>query len=162
VGEVFEAVLAEVACLNVDEVSRRLGEDDLAPVCGGRDTRRPVHVESHVAAADDQGLPGVNAHSHVDAQPDECALSGGCRVDGVGRAVERIEKRVALCVDLATGAERFTQPLTLALEGLRVRVRAELGEQLRGSFDVGEDKRDGAARQLGHTANSRSWTVARR
>jgi hypothetical protein len=50
--------------------------------------------------------------------------------------------------------ERLAQPAAVLFERLSEGVGAELGQQARRLFDVGEDKRDGAARQPAHALNS--------
>src|SRR5204862_7130601 len=51
-------------------------------------------------------------------QPVESSLPGGGSETGVVRAIEGVEERVTLGIDLVSGAERTAQPLTVFLERL--------------------------------------------
>ena len=70
---------------------------------------------------------------------------------GTGRRREREEKSVTLRVhlDAAVVGACFAYQCTVIGERVRVCLRAELVQQRRRAFDVGEDKRDGAGRKLG-------------
>ena len=160
--QVLQAVLAEVARLGVGEISRRLGEHDLAAVRRRADAGGAVDVEADVAAADERRLSRMEAHPDADGQSVERALPGGCGLDGVVRAVEGVEQRVALRVHLMARGERIPQPAPMLLELPSVLLGAELGEQARRPLDVSEEERHGAARQRVHAANSRSWTTVQR
>jgi hypothetical protein len=83
----------------VEEVTRRVREQHLAAVSRGRDPR-PLHdVETDVPLRDPVRLAGVKAHAHANRAAVERALSIQRSGDGVSRARERHEERVALRVD---------------------------------------------------------------
>jgi hypothetical protein len=86
----------------------------------------------------------------MDRESVESALPSGGSKNGVVGAIEGVEQRVALRVDLVSRSECLAQPLTVLLEGLSIRDRTQLGEQARGLLDVSEKECDGTARQLGH------------
>ena len=71
--------------------------------------------------------------------------------DGVLGAREGDEEGVALCVDLVAAGllEGAPQQALVLGEDLAVLV-AQLLEQPRRAFDVGEEERDGSARKLSH------------
>ncbi len=74
--------------------------------------------------------------------------------EGGGRRLEGKEERVALRIDLdpAVVVARTTYNPPVSLEDMGVRVVPELVEQLAGTLDVGEEKRDGAGREcLAHS-----------
>ena len=102
VDEILEPVLSEVADRDValEKSSRRLGEDDLASVRGGRDAGGAVDVHPDVSLVGDDRLAGVEAH----ADADRAGLERSARVAGRGHGVRRPregdEERVALGVDL--------------------------------------------------------------
>jgi hypothetical protein len=100
-------------------------------------------------------LSGVESHPDADRQVVERALAGYGRGDRVVRTGEGVEERVALRIDLASGGERLTEPRQVLLEDRAVVVRAELPEQPGRSLDIGEEKGDGARRELDHARNSR-------
>ena len=67
-----------------------------------------------------------------------------------------VEEPVALSVHLpaVVGGERLAQdPLVLG-EHLSVASAAELAQEIRGALDIGEEKSDGACRQLAHGRRS--------
>ena len=100
--QVLQAVLAEVADRSVrrEEAARRLGDDDLAAVRGGRDPRCSVDVYADVALVGHERLAGVNAHPDADRPGLERPLRLDRGGDGVGGPRERDEERVALRVHL--------------------------------------------------------------
>jgi hypothetical protein len=83
------------------------------------------------------------------ADPDRPVTEGALRLSGgperVGRSGEGDEERVSLCVDLhaAVPLERVAERPPVPGQRLCVGV-AELVQQPRRPFDVGEEKRDGA------------------
>jgi hypothetical protein len=150
------------AGFDVGEIPCRLREHDLTAVRRRADASRSVHVEPDITIADDRRLPCVNAHANTNRQPVESSLPGGGSENGVVRAIEGVEERVTLGIDLVPGAERTAQSLTVFLERLSIRVRTELGEQARGLLDIGEEERDGTAGQLGHARSCGDAAIARR
>jgi hypothetical protein len=116
-----------------------------------------VHVDPDVPLLPDDGLPGMEAHA--DAQLGtgrplvrrERALSGNRRGDRVPAALEAVEERVALGVDLlsAPGGERVADQAAMLRERVGVAF-AEPLEKLRRPLDVREDERDGAAVERRH------------
>ena len=71
--------------------------------------------------------------------------------DGVPRARERVEEGVPLCVDLCAAlvAEMLPQEPAVVADDVAVGV-PELLEQPRRALDIGEEKRDRAAREHTH------------
>jgi hypothetical protein len=126
--QVFQAMLAEVARLDADEVVRRLREHDLTAVRGRADARGAVNVHPDVVVADDGRRSGVDPHPHAQRQSLEGALTGRRRGDGVVGAREREEERVALSVDLVAVSECLAQPAAVLLERACVLVCPELVE----------------------------------
>ena len=85
----------------------------------------------------------------------EITLRIDCRCDRILASLERNEERVALGVDLATVVCRERSSQDALMLGEHVAVHAtQLLQQLGRAFDVGEEKRDGAAGQLAHVADS--------
>ena len=99
-AQVLQPVQAEVAHIGAGEVRRRLRQEHLPPVPGGRDPRRPVHVEPDIALVRPERLAGVQPHPHAHRAARKRALRVGGGGHGVGRAREGDEERVALRVDL--------------------------------------------------------------
>ena len=99
--EVLEPVLPQVAdgCV-VEELLRRLGEDDLPPVSSGGDPRGAVHVDPDVALVGDDGLAGVNSHADADRAVRKRAAGLVRRRYSIGSAREGHEESVSLGVDL--------------------------------------------------------------
>ena len=132
----------------------RRGQQDLPAVAGGADPRGAMDVDPDVALLSDDGLAGVDAHADAELGPvrpvvaRERLLGGDGGGDGVLRAAEAVEERVALRVDLlaATRAERLADDAPVIRERVGVPV-AEPLEQLGRAGDVGEDERDRAALQ---------------
>jgi hypothetical protein len=117
-----------------------------------------MDVQSDVAVADDRRLARMDAHPNTERQPLECALARRRGRDGVVRAAERVEERIALCVHLVSGIECVAQPRAVLLEHPSVLVGADLRKQLRRALDVREEERDGAARERVH---ARTFSVIR-
>ena len=148
-GEVLEQVLAEVerfhpaagqgACLTTQE--------DLAAVGCSHHAGRTMNVEPDVVAVEQSRLAGVETHADADRAArrprvlGERTLSGGRSRDGVRRARECDEERIALGVDLVAvvGAERLPEEAAVRLEQLVVTV-TRLVQQARGALDVGEQE----------------------
>ena len=144
------AEIAEVA-VSVEELSRRLGDHDLAAVTGARDPRALVDVQADIALAGHGRLAGVDPDPNPYGSTVERGLAFCSRGHGVGRAREGYEERVALGVDLdaVVPRERFAEHPAVLGEDVRV-VVTDLLEQASRPFDVGKEERDRPARKLPH------------
>jgi hypothetical protein len=156
IGEVLEAVRSEVDGLEPyvdEEVARHLRDQDLPPVRDRADPRRPDHVNPYVPFRAALGLACVQAHAHghthllgpLLGRERALRLDGGCRRLGCARKGNH--ERVALGIDLdPTGpVESGSQEMTMPVLDLGV-LRPEPSEELRRTFDVCEEQRDGAVR----------------
>jgi hypothetical protein len=150
-GQVLQSMLAEVAEMSVgaEEVARRPRENDLAAVCRCGDARGAVHIEADVALLSDERLtrvnPDANANQPVAQAVTDLVGSG----NGVRGSRERCEERVTLCVHLDSRMPAKSAANNVAVGGEKVRVRvAVLVEQLCRARDVGEEERNGAAREI--------------
>ena len=57
-SQILQPVLAKVAQpISADEIARRLRDQDLTAMTGGRDARRPVDVDAHIPLLGEQRLP---------------------------------------------------------------------------------------------------------
>ena len=138
-----------------EEIARRPGHEHLTSVRGGADPGSEMHVEPDVAFGDPPGLARVRAHAHANGQPVgprvrvERLLRPSGGLDSLARAIKRDEEGVSLCIDLdaATLLECLPEQPPVRLERLPVPV-AERVEQPRRPFDVGEEKRDRARREV--------------
>ncbi len=70
-------------------------------MAGAHDPRRPVHVDADVSLLCHGGLPGVDTDPDTHWALGERGLGIGSGGNGVARARERYEERVALRVHLA-------------------------------------------------------------
>jgi len=64
--KVLEVMLTEIGQRHVDKVTRRLGQQHLAPVPGSGDARAPVDFTADVALLRPARLAGVQAHAYAD------------------------------------------------------------------------------------------------
>jgi hypothetical protein len=73
-GEILEAVLSEGADVEalVEQVPRRLTEEDLAAVGRRHYPRRPVHIQSHILRRLDDRLAGVDTGPDPDRTSVQC------------------------------------------------------------------------------------------
>ena len=150
--EVLEAVQAEVGQRNaVDERARSLRDDDLAAVRGAHHPRRAVDVDADVALVGDDRLTRVDPDPHLHRTVAERLLRFSRGRDGVSRADERDEERVALRVDLDpfVTTEHVAQGSPVLGKQRHV-ARPVLVQQPRRALDVGEEERDRSSRELGH------------
>ena len=123
--------------------------------------RSLVYSEPDIPIVADLWLTSVQAHAHAHLDPLGPRLRGEVPlgIDGRGDRVLPTPKgdkeRVPLSVDLSTAVcrERRSKNALMLGEHTAV-VRAQLLQQLCRAFDVGEEKRDGAAWQLSHVAQS--------
>src|SRR5688500_11890700 len=83
----------------------------------------------------------------------ECLLDRYGGGDGVAGAWKGDEEAIALRIDFVAMMclKKGAQQLAILREHIAI-ARAEALEQLRGAFDIGEEQRDGATRQVYHIA----------
>ena len=161
--DVLQSSLAEVANrdprreLVLDELPRCRREQHLPAVARGTNARGLVDTQADIALLADLGLARVQSHSDLDLgafgprMRVKVALRRHRGPDSVLPAGESDEERVALCVDLVTAVSRHgLADDALVLGKHFCVVRADLLEQLRRPFDVGEEEGDRPARKLGH------------
>ncbi len=146
-------MIAEVAQLEpgVEQLSRRLRDENLAAVARAHDARRPVHVGADIALVRHDRLTGVDADA--DAHGSACQRylglpSSGDRISGPR---ERDEERVSLGVHLdpAVARESLTQQPPMLGEQVRIALPM-LVQESRRPLDVREEQRDRPARQRPH------------
>jgi hypothetical protein len=128
-GEVFQAVLAEVALdrlgrqIDPDQLTGRLRDEYLAAVRRGADARGPVQIDADVPLDCSRRLAAVDPHAYSQwhvlrpCVAGERALRGHRRRDGVPGGRKGREVGVALVVDLltsVTGDRLPQQPAMLA------------------------------------------------
>jgi hypothetical protein len=167
--EVLQAMLSEVQELDtgrklfLDELTGGAREKDLTAVTGGADTGCTMDAEADVA------LPADGRLGCVDADADAYLLSMGPRVvreralrqegrgDGVLRAGEGDEERVALRVDLVTARslEGGAKQALMLGQDAAVLV-AKRFQQARRAFDVAEEERDRPGWKLRHLHDLRT------
>ena len=159
-AEILEAVHAQVADTGVDERARRLGEEHLPSMADGGDARALVHVDPDVSLLRQPRLTRVQPHAHPDRAVRERALAVRGGGDCIGRAAEGDEERVTLRVHLdalVVGKRRAESPPML-VQCLAI-VVAELVQQPRRAFDVREQQRHHAGREIARH-RTRSWRDA--
>ena len=125
---------------------------------GHPDPRRTMHTNPHIAIDAAPRLTRVQPHPHPDLRPlrprmrEQVTLRIHRRRDRVLRRLEGDEERIPLVIDLSAVVrrERRTQNPVMLRQQLRV-VRAELLQEPSRSLHVGEEERDGPARELGHS-----------
>jgi hypothetical protein len=124
-------------------------------VCDGRDARRAVDRQPHVALARLQGLARVDPHPHADRSPGQALLRLDGGLDGPAGRREPDEERIALGVDLHASVplEGVAKHGTVLGQRGGVSLLAELVEQSRRALDIGEQKRDDPAGQRFHGAS---------
>jgi hypothetical protein len=146
-----------------DETSRRLGEDDLAPVCGRGDAGSAVDVHADVALVGDDRLAGVDADAHANRAGFQGAARVGGGRDCVGGTREGNEEGIALRVDLdsALGSAGLSDQPPMLGECLRVRLCAQLVEQPGRALDVREEERDSAGGKRGHGPTDHDTVLGR-
>ena len=146
---VLQTVEAEIAHIDPGKVGGRLRQEHLPAVPGGRDPRRPVHVEPHVPLIGHERLAGVQPHPHADRATRERELRIRSGRHRVGRTREPDEERVALRVDLdpLVSPPRLPQRTAVLSERLCIPV-AQFPEQPRRPLDVGEEERHRPGREL--------------
>jgi hypothetical protein len=152
-AEILEPVLAEIAEVDrrVEQVPRRLREENLTAVRDGGDPRRAHDVDPDVAVTGEPRLAGVDPDPDPERGRRERILRLPSRRDGVTGARECDEERVSLRIDLDARVARHHLPKEPAVlrQHLPVGV-AELAESPGRTFDIREEERDGATRKLAH------------
>ena len=116
---------------------------------GGGDPRCPVYVEPDVAVVGPERLPCVQPHPHPHraARERELRVRGGHHCIGCARKGD--EERIALCVDLDPLVPPPRLPQRTAVLGKHTRIPvAQLPEQARRPFYVGEEERHRPGREL--------------
>src|SRR5262245_60639108 len=149
----------EADVLSKGEIAGRVRNQHLPAVPRRTDPRAAMDTDADVAFIGDQRISGVNAHPdpHLSAvrprAPSERELAFTGRSERVARATEHDEETVAFGADLGSTvrSECLSEHPPVLFEDLRVPLGAEVPEQVRRSFDVGEQEGDGAAlRPLQH------------
>ncbi len=150
--QILEPVLTEVVqARGADQHGRRGRHEHLPSVATGRDPGGTVHVLADVPLVGEQRRARVQADPH----PDRPAVQrrdprcGGRERSRRGR--EREEERVSLSVhlDAVLGRERLTESQPVLGEGLGIELGAELVQEPRRPFDIGEDEGHRPRRTLG-------------
>src|SRR5688572_30015458 len=77
-------------------------------------------------------------------------LHGSCSSDRVRGTRERHEEGITLGIDLhpTVGGERFTQSATVGAQRPRIAAGAQLLQELRRPFNIGEEEGDGSGREI--------------
>jgi len=161
--DVFQAMFPEVAKTRagrqrlLDERAGRLGNDHLPAVRRACDPSRTVHIHPHVIRSAEDAVSGVKTHSNANGAARRPGVGGEAPLrrdrgsDCSRSAGERGEKRIAFSAHFGPAGHGKCLPnnqLVLLPDG-SVTI-AQLPEQLRRAFDVGEQERDGASGQLRH------------
>ena len=149
--DVLQSVLPEIGERRaVDEVAGRTRQHYLAPVPGRAYPRGEVDVVSDVALIRDERRTRVQADTQLDRPRCQSVRHRlRCRNRPLdGREGE--EEGVSLVVDLdpALGRARLAHDVPVLGEGVRIRFRTQLVQEQRRPFDVGEEERDRAGREI--------------
>ena len=150
--KVLEPMLSEVGQLARDQSHRRRRDEHLAAVPRGGDASGAVDIVADIPFLSEQGRARVDSDSHADLSVRvEVIRELGSGVEGARGGREREEEGVSLRVHLDAAVSNTRLPDHRAVIGERIRVGlcAELVQQRRRAFDVGEDKGDGAGRKVG-------------
>jgi hypothetical protein len=149
--KVLQPVQAEVDQLEarIEQVARRLREQDLTAMACAGDSCAAVDVHPHVVLFGEHGLAGVKAHAHPNRAGAERILAGLRGGNGVRGTREGDEEGVPLRVDLdaAVPLERFAECAPMLGEHVGV-VLAELVQEPGRTLDVGEEEGDRSRRKL--------------
>ena len=155
-GEVLQAVLAQVLERRIDQLPGGGAHEHLPAVSRCREPGRVVDVRAPVVVLAHLGRAGVQPHPHahlgvrrpVVLRERTLGRRGG--LDSVRGSREGDEERVALGVDLHPAVRRPDSPQQRAVLGEQVAVGvAEAVEQAGRALDVGEEEGD---RPCGQTA----------
>ena len=149
--DVLQPVLAEVSeVMPIEELGRRLREDDLAPIRRASHARGKMDVVAHVALVGHERSARMQADAEVDGA--RCKRIGHHSCCGYGPRCrgEGEEERVALRVDLdsALGRARTAHDGAVLGQNGGVPLRTELVQELRRSLHVGEEEGHGASRKF--------------
>ena len=124
--------------------------EHLPAVPGGRDPRRPMHVEPHVPLVGPERLARVQPHPHphrAAAQARACASAAAATASD---ARAKATKKASPCVSTSTPLvppPGVSQRAAVLGKHLRIPV-AQLLEQPRRTLNVGEEERHGPGRKL--------------
>jgi len=152
--KILQPVLAEIgdrnALTRLKRSSRRLREQHLAAVARGGYPGTEVDVFADVSLFSQVRRARVQPHPHPDRAVSEFAPGLADRRDrriGLG---ENHEERVSLCVHLHATERPKRRPQDAAMFGQRPREprRTQLVQELRGAFDVREQKGHGPRWQI--------------
>ena len=136
----------------LEQLERRLREQDLAAVSRRGDPRRSVHIDPAVLSVHDERFARMQPHPDAEVAAGERVL----RSHGPGQRLARTgkggEEAVALGAELDAVASVHLLAENVAVLGQRLAVplRAELLEQGGRPLDVGEQQRDRSGRKLSH------------
>jgi hypothetical protein len=153
--EVLELMLVQVTERDIrqrivaEQLPGRLGHERLSAMAGRTDARRAMDADADIALTQGGGLSRVDAHANAELSPGgpillrEATLSVYSSGDGVFRAPERYEERVALRVDLVAAVlcEARSEDTPVSRQRRNVLLSPVL-QQPRGTFDVGKQKGD--------------------
>ena len=117
---------------------------------GSRDPRRPVQIDSDVAAVDQKRRAGVHSDPHLNGAAAQSLMRLFRSGERAMRRRERDEERISLRVNLdaAVSPERISQSPAVLSERLAVPFGAELVQESGRAFDVCEQERDSAGREV--------------
>ena len=93
-------MFAEVGELDLDERSRRGGDEHLSPVAGSGDARGAMDVAADIALIREQGRAGMQADPHVDLAGREGRSHVSCCCERTRSGREGEEEGVTLSVHL--------------------------------------------------------------
>ena len=134
----------------VDERARRRGEHDLPTRRRRSDSRSAVDVVADIALLSDERRTRVHADAYEDRAVCEPPSERRCRGECRGRRWKGEEEGVALRIDLNPSLDSagVADQSAMLSERPTVPVLAEPAEEHCRSFDIGEEKSDGAAREV--------------
>ena len=124
---------------------------------GRGDAGGAMDVGADVAVLRDERCSRVQAHTQTDWASSDALVDATRGFQGCRRRGERNEEGVALRVDLDPILLRTSLPHNSPMlgEGARVRLCAELMQELRRALDIGEEEGHGAGREVvAHAARS--------
>src|SRR5579859_1500309 len=112
----------------------------------GTDSRRLVHVETHIATIDHKRLACVDAHADTNRSLSSSRLSPLCGCQRIGSTGKGIEEPVTRHVDLdpATFAQSLANMTSVFSQDHPIALATDLCEQLGRALDVHEEEGDGA------------------
>jgi hypothetical protein len=116
----------------------------------GGDACRTVHISTDIALVGQQRRPCVQANTHLDRAGCERLREGRGGLNRSWCRREGEEERVSLRVDLDAVVTRAGLADQAAVLGKRSRIalRSQFVQELRRSFDVGEEDGDCAGREV--------------